>query len=375
MIVINLITARIGGGKVIKDNLMRDLEKYLNNDFRVFILIASDDKGYYQFNNEKIKIVKWPTLLTRGLFLFLSFTIFMPLFLMYIRANKVINFSDVPIFTHINQIYHFDWPYAILNQTEDNIGDIGIIRKLKCKIHDFGLRYVNLTIVQTDFVGKRFIKKYGNKPIIKIPSFFGPPFQLSHSLVLSSKPQIRCTKDKYFKIIYPADFYPHKNFSLILNLARLIKKQDLPITIYLTLRLNHTNKLQRLFFNMIESEKLGGIIMNSGYIDHNLIPSIFNQFDAVFFPSRVETLGLPYVEAMYLKMPIFAADIEVAHEMCSDAAYYFNPNSANSALLIICEFLKSSNEQIYSNIENGFQLSMNHIKNNAVEEYMRLLNN
>ena len=42
-------------------------------------------------------------------------------------------------------------------------------------------------------------------------------------------------------------------------------------------------------------------------------------------PSLVETVGLPMLEAMSAGVPVVAADRDYAHDLCGDAALYFDP--------------------------------------------------
>ena len=57
------------------------------------------------------------------------------------------------------------------------------------------------------------------------------------------------------------------------------------------------------------------------------------------FPSLTESFGLGLVESMMAKCPVAAADLPYAHEVCGDAAVYFNPNNSESianTIIAVC---------------------------------------
>ncbi len=53
------------------------------------------------------------------------------------------------------------------------------------------------------------------------------------------------------------------------------------------------------------------------------MPALYHGAEALVMASSVETFGLPMVEAMASGIPIVAADIPVAREVCGDAASYY----------------------------------------------------
>lgn len=60
--------------------------------------------------------------------------------------------------------------------------------------------------------------------------------------------------------------------------------------------------------------------------DH--IATLMKQANALIMPSLAETVGLPLIEAMASSLPILAADLPYAHDICGDAASFFNPRDA-----------------------------------------------
>jgi glycosyltransferase involved in cell wall biosynthesis len=77
-----------------------------------------------------------------------------------------------------------------------------------------------------------------------------------------------------------------------------------------------------------ESEKI--ILLN--YTNPGLLKWLFSNAKALINPSLYEGFGIPNLEAMALRCPVLCSDIAVFHEVCSDAAVYFDPKNSDSLL-------------------------------------------
>ena len=55
-----------------------------------------------------------------------------------------------------------------------------------------------------------------------------------------------------------------------------------------------------------------------GSISYSKVIAMFNEVDALVFPSYIETFGLPLIEAASLKCRILAADIPYAREVLAN---------------------------------------------------------
>ena len=47
---------------------------------------------------------------------------------------------------------------------------------------------------------------------------------------------------------------------------------------------------------------------------------------ALVMPSKLESFGIPYYEAMAIGCPVIAADFDFAREACGEAGFYANPD-------------------------------------------------
>lgn len=90
-----------------------------------------------------------------------------------------------------------------------------------------------------------------------------------------------------------------------------------------------------LFTFSPEEMKLCGFTNNSnfytvGELSASQCPAFYNSLDALVFPSLLECFSASPIEAMKMKTSVIASDYPFVKEVCQEAAFYFNPLSADS---------------------------------------------
>lgn len=90
------------------------------------------------------------------------------------------------------------------------------------------------------------------------------------------------------------------------------------------------------------------IFLLSGPISDDQLAELYQQANALLFPSLEEGFGLPLVEAMALRCPAIVSDIPVFREIAKDAAMYFSPSSEDELSLCL--------RQLQGNLELREQL-------------------
>jgi len=76
-----------------------------------------------------------------------------------------------------------------------------------------------------------------------------------------------------------------------------------------------------------------------GRVSDEELVRLYNQAACFIFPSLYEGFGLPPIEAMSCGCPILVSDIPVLHEVCGDAATYFDPYNPYDIRKAIKQFL------------------------------------
>jgi glycosyltransferase involved in cell wall biosynthesis len=65
-----------------------------------------------------------------------------------------------------------------------------------------------------------------------------------------------------------------------------------------------------------------------GFVPDSALREAYQLASALVMPSLHETVGLPMLEAMDAGTPVLAADRAYAHDVCEDAALFFDPLDA-----------------------------------------------
>lgn len=324
-IFINALNLSIGGGKNILDNYLSELSSaHLTHTYYV---LTPNFNSYKIYNKDKLKIIDIESVFKSNIFFIGLYLFKFPFLFKKYKIDLVFNFGDIVIPTSISQIYFFDWAYAVYSEEyvwrKMSIKDY-LIRKTKIFLINKYIDKAVLTIAQTKNIADRLMKKYSSQNIIIIPTPLGINLSQNsrfYDLKLSSN-------KKYF--FYPASYSTHKNFEIVFNLLKLIKKKNLPYVLVLTLDFEVASE----FLKKIKSANLDNVI-NLGKVKLELMPSLYKQVDALFFPSLLETYGLPYIEAMAFEKPILTSNLDFAHTICDDVAFYFNPFDVESILNVM----------------------------------------
>lgn len=346
-IFVNGLNAKSGGGKSILTNFLTLLAT--KGSPYQFIVIVPNSYDYSIFSSSEIKIIPMPIFSATLCIPFVN-SFYLPFLVRKLKVDLIFNLADIPIPTNIKQIFLFDWPYAVYpNSPAWKLGDLKsfLIRKLKLFFFKKYLIYVDTIIAQSESI-KRRLEIYYNLKFIKV-------IQNAVSVDNISANNIHDFKlGSGLKLLCLSYYYSHKNIEIFLPLAQIIKAKGLNIKIITTIEAHH-NKKALIFLQKLKSESLDKIIINIGSVPMSLVPSLYTQIDGLLLPTLLESFSGTYVEAMFHKKPIFTSNLDFATDVCSDAAFYFDPYDANQILDRILECINEPiNKQI--KIERGLEV-------------------
>ena len=117
-----------------------------------------------------------------------------------------------------------------------------------------------------------------------------------------------------YRLLYVGSDYPYKKIDTAINALELIRRRFPATELTLTLPKNH------------HWSSLSGINC-VGYLNDERLAQAYHDTDILVLPSLVETVGLPTLEAMSLGTPVLVADRPYAHDICENAALFFDPLS------------------------------------------------
>jgi len=332
-IFINAVSSKIGGGKNILDNYLEELSrKKLTHNY--FVLTPSHSE-YCHFDSDKIKILDAHWFFKMNVFFPFLYYWFLPRLLKREKIEAIFNLGDIIIPTKIPQIYFLDWAYVVYSDdflwNKMGVKDL-LTRKVKVHLIKKYIGAIKKVFVQTKTMEIRLNEKLGVKNSIVIPTPIGLEF--NDEVIEGS---FKLNKDKK-NLLFPASFSSHKNFDIIIPVAKRLEKEYPEFNIVITLSATDAEAY-------LEDIKLSGVnnIMNVGKVDRTLMPSLYEQCDALFFPTLLESYGLPYIEAKFYKKPIITSDFDFSREMCGENSFYFDTFSVDSIIETINSAFQDQN--------------------------------
>jgi len=121
-----------------------------------------------------------------------------------------------------------------------------------------------------------------------------------------------------FRLLCISAYYSHKNFEILNSVIPLLIENNFT-NIKFILTIDH-NKYETIFTENAKEQ-----IINIGPISLDKCPQLYSECDCMFLPTLLECFSANYPEAMKMRKPILTSNLSFAHDVCGEAALYFNP--------------------------------------------------
>lgn len=351
IVVINAINLRAGGGITVAMNFLQELVKNKNFHKNQYYFLAPKDIGYEKFNIKPIKVITISKFYTSPLTrIFLDY-IWLKSKIEKLEPDVVFTMGNIAIPGKFKQAVLFMFPYAIYPDEKYVWSSLDsrtyFSFRLRNLIFRKRLKYASIVFPQTKVSERRLWNYYRNllKKTKVIPTaysvigeneVFEIPFQKTPG---------------YIYLFCLTRYYPHKNLEVLIPLAKKIKESGLAYKIIITIDSNQHQNAYKIINDIIKFN-LSDIIINLGNIPINKVPSVYSFVDALLLPTLLESFSATYIDSMTYGVPIFTSDRDFAHEICGNAAFYFDPLNVDSILKCLNDTFKSS-EKIQKSIEIG----------------------
>lgn len=164
--------------------------------------------------------------------------------------------------------------------------------------------------------------------------------------------------DDCFHFLYPATPLIYKNHEVLLKaLARILDKSiDLgsKIRYHFTFNKGDHQQIDR-FINKCGFQDN---IVYEGVLSYEQLLTLYKSAHALLFPSYIESLGLPLIEAASFGIPIIASDLPFAHDVVGNYegaqfVQYDKPELWEKAIISSCD--KKSYTPMLTEIQNAWQ--------------------
>jgi glycosyltransferase involved in cell wall biosynthesis len=211
------------------------------------------------------------------------------------------------------------------------------------------LRHTQLILCQTEVVERRIRAVFGYEGDAYVCGSAVPEFM--HGSGDEPFPAALEPVKTQYRLFSLSKYYAHKNLEVLVELFRRYPEQLNGIALIVTVAADQHPNAGR-FLESIARHGLADRIVNVGPIAAREVPGYYRHTQALIKPTLIETLGLPFLEAMHFGLPILTSDLDFAHAVCGDAAEYFDPWDPASILQAILR-LKGDETLRSRLIENG----------------------
>jgi len=199
-------------------------------------------------------------------------------------------------------------------------------------------------IVQTPSMSSALKKIYNSSYKIRLMPFTNSlrcPSVLQHSKKYGKNNSIldRDFSDIIFAYIASGD--PHKNHTNLIKSWCLLAKEGIYPELNLTVSESFSPGICG-FINKLKVEHDLNII-NHGNLSRNHVNELYKNSNALIYPSKLESFGLPLFEAVEHQLPILASELDYVRDAI-DPIQSFDPNSPISISRAVKRFLEIKKE-------------------------------
>jgi len=341
-ILINVLSAKEGGGLIYLENLINSLEKIVKKD-EMYVLI-----GKYNFNNlykkkfENTYFIKTNVTNTVHRLLYEQFII--PIIVKKKKFNILYSPAEILSFfspckkilgTQNLNIYFGSFIKRSLKERLRYI-ILNILAKLSIKRAD-------KIITVSNVFKKRILKKNMIQPNKIITIYHGiNPKDFSNTQLDKdfSVNNIRIGNMNY--ILCVAHLWRHKNIEVLID---AYKKLDSKLRVKYKLLVvgEKGTSYYKELKERSEKRELNKDIIFLGNVNHQDIKKIYTQADLFVFPSKLESFGIPLIETMASGVPIIASNATAIPEVLADAGLLFNPDDSDELAVKIDKVLTNKN--------------------------------
>jgi glycosyltransferase involved in cell wall biosynthesis len=125
-------------------------------------------------------------------------------------------------------------------------------------------------------------------------------------------------------LIYPANFWKHKNHEMLLTAFGIARNSGLDSNIRLVCT-GAPGARQQWLKQAADGLGLGDHVLFPGYLANAELLALITNSAGVIFPSLYEGFGLPVIEAMATGVPVACSNVTSLPEVAGDAAIPFDP--------------------------------------------------
>ena len=188
------------------------------------------------------------------------------------------------------------------------------------------LREVDVVFCQTDAARQRFAAHFDFPGRLEVCPAAVSAF-VARPAGAEVAPQLRARAG--FKLLVMTRYYAHKNLERVVEAFDRFRAELRDVTCVLTIAAEQHPRAAQLL-RSIRERGLEDRIVNVGPLAQEQLAAHYLACDALLHPTLLESFSSAYLEAMHFGRPILTSDLDFAHEVCGEAAAYFDPWQATT---------------------------------------------
>lgn len=166
--------------------------------------------------------------------------------------------------------------------------------------------------------------------------------------------QLQIERNKF--IFYPAQFWAHKNHTLLIDAFEMLLEKHKEFKLILT---GSDKGNMNYIINYIEKKKLSDKVMLLGFVENNIIYTLYKNALCLVMPSFLGPSNMPPLEAAHLNCPVILSNLIGHQELLGEYGIYFDPCSVHDLYRKIEDLIENGqtipffrNKEIF-NVQNS----------------------
>ena len=265
--------------------------------------------------------------------------------------KKELKNNDCKLLIALNGIYHGLFKPTILVQQNILPFDVSAKKKynfisnIKFVLQKISVLIsikVHKNIIFTSFdIKKRILKNFKNIKNFKTNVIY-------HGVKKKKFFRKRLFSKNRNRFLFISEFQKYKNHEILFEAIKKSKNKDIKLT---CIGKYDKSYIEELNFKYNFKKLKITIIKN---IPHNKILNIYNNYDAIIFPTSCESFGLPVLEAASNKIPILCSNLQIFKEIYGRGCFYFDYKDYRSILQKISYFFSLKDNEIKKKIKTNY---------------------
>ncbi len=165
------------------------------------------------------------------------------------------------------------------------------------------------------------------------------------------------------RLLYVGHLMPWKGlFPLLDSLAQVVKRSIRPVKLFLTIAREDWPEGFDRFVDKVAELSIEQHVQILGKIPYNEIGDLYDNSDALIYPSLCESFGFPLIEAMSYGLAIVAADTAVNRELAQDGAVYYSSENIGQTAITLLKVIDDAAFRKLLGQKGRIRFESNHLK-------------